>query len=159
MSKDTFIGYVQNTSSLGVHIMKRYVASNGKIPLEELYQEYGEKHGLKRDKEFINWLFEVKLRNKNKWKVVEEDVPEPKKERPIDPDAGEEDVNKSPNRLSVEEIIELSVRKAREVIPYITDQKLLKYSLKDAAQRPNKKVLCEILRSRINDLESIGITS
>jgi len=156
---EKFEGYIRNKSHLGTHVMKRYVSGNGKIPLEELYQEYGIRHGLERDQGFIDWLFEVKLRNKNKWEVVLEEIPKKERELSRGTEEGNEIVEKAPNKLEVEEITELSVRKAREVVPNVTDVKLLKYALKDASQRPGKKVLCDILSSRINDIESLGITS
>lgn len=156
---DEIVGYIRNKSNLGTHVMKRYISPNGRIPLEELYQEYGVKHGLERDEQFIEWLFEIKLRNRNKWEVVLEEIPEKKRELSRGTEEGNEIVEKPPNKLAVEEITELSVRKAREVIPTITDIKLLKYAFRDASQRPNKKVLCDIIKTRINDIESLGITS
>ena len=158
MSIDFDNGYVKNKSHLGSHIMKRYVAPNGKIPLEELYEQYGERYSLDKDEGFIQWLKDVKLRDKSKWGIVfEEKQPEgPKLSRG---DEGNEVVEKAPNKLQVEELADLSVRKAKDLVPNITDVKLLKYTLREASQRPQRKSLCDILRKRITDLETLGVTS
>ena len=158
MSEDVMKGYVKNKSHLGSHIMKRYVAPNGKIPVEELFEQYGKKYNLERGESFVQWLFDVKLRDKNKWGIVFDEDP---KERQLarDDDEGNNVVEKSPNKLEINEITELSVRKARDVVPNITDVKLLKYALKEASQRPQKQSLCNVLRKRITDLETLGITS
>ena len=65
-------GFLKNKSHLGGHIMKRYVAPHGLIPLEELYEQYGKKYGLKKDSSFIVWLQEVKLRDKERWVIVDD---------------------------------------------------------------------------------------
>ena len=73
MSENEFKWYLKNKYHLGGHIMKRYVAPNGQVPLEELYKQYGPKHGLPRDESFIVWLREVKLKDSDRWVVVDED--------------------------------------------------------------------------------------
>lgn len=159
MSEDVMKGYVKNKSHLGSHIMKRYVAPNGKIPLEELYEQYGTKYNLERGEPFVQWLFDVKLRDKSRWGIVFDEESDNKRTLARGNEEGNEIVEKHPNRLEVEEVTELSVRKARELIPNITDIKLLKYALREASQRPQKQSLCNIMRKRINDLESLGVTS
>lgn len=154
-------GYLKNKSHLGAHIMKRYVAPNGLIPLEELYIQYGKKYDLKKDASFITWLQDVKVRDKDRWVIIDEDIPAPVVDNSIAIAEEKEDLlfaNKRPTDFQVMDLVELSVRKARELIPKIGDPKLLKYTLKEASQRANKESLCGILKKRINDLAAQGIS-
>jgi len=154
-------GFLKNTSHLGGHIMKRYVAPHGLVPLEELYAQYGLKYGLLKDDSFITWLREVKLQDKERWVIVdnaEEEFAEVNEELRVEKEESEEKLDKKPSDLQVMELADLSVRKAREALPMISDAKILKYALKEASQRPNKDSLCIMLRKRINELASIGIT-
>jgi len=64
--------------------------------------------------------------------------------------------NISPKKMTVEDVAALSVRKAREVLPQISDIKLLKYSLQEANQLANKDSLCRLLRKRVSELEIAG---
>jgi len=57
--------------------------------------------------------------------------------------------------MSIEEVISLSVRKAREILPKVTDLKLLKYSLAEAQPRSGKDSLCRVLKKRVTELETI----
>jgi len=146
-------GYVLNKSAMWLHAMKRAVAPGGKIPLDELYDQYGKKHELSKGDEFISWLRAVKLRDEEKWQIVlgkDEVLTEDTtlKEVKIDID------KIKPKDLSIENVISLSVRKAREIIPKVTDVKLLKYSLSEARPRPGKDSLCRILKKRITELET-----
>jgi hypothetical protein len=157
-------GYVQNVSKTWAHAMKRNVAPLGKISLEELYVQYGEKHDLARGKQFVNWLKSVKLQNRNNWKIeLKDEEPKPKveksKEEEPAPPKTQTEIDNSPSpvptkELSVEDVVGLSVRKAREIVPKINDEKLLKYSLQEARPRPGKDSLCQILRKRLLDLQT-----
>lgn len=160
MSENEFKGYLKNKYHLGGHIMKRYVAPNGQVPLEELYKQYGPKHGLPRDESFIVWLREVKLKDSDRWVVVDEDdLVETNKLLAEEKKLVEEDatLDKKPSDLQVSELAELSVRKARAALPQIADQRILKYALKEASQRPNKDSLCNLIRKRLSELQSQGI--
>ena len=160
MSENEFKGYLKNKYHLGGHIMKRYVAPNGQIPLEELYKQYGPKHGLPRDDSFLVWLREVKLKDTDRWVIVDEsDIIETNKLLSKEKEIleNESHLDKKPTDLQVSELTELSVRKAREALPQISDQRILKYALKEASQRPNKDSLCNLLRKRILELQSQGI--
>lgn len=157
-------GYVRNRDFVGLHVMKRYVEPNGKIPLEELYEQYGKKYNLTRGEDFILWLKEVKLKDKARWEVVLEDAPEvatklPKKAGKLSQD-GEEDttIHKPIKDIDVSDILDLSVRQARLVVPKISNVKLLKIAFKEASQRPNKKYVCDILNKRINEMADLGIS-
>jgi len=147
-------GYVLNKSTMWLHAMKRAVAPGGKIPLDELYDQYGKKHELPKGNEFVSWLRTVKLRDDDKWQIVlgKDQTPADDgtllKEVKIDIDK----VN--PKNMSIEEVISLSVRKAREIIPKVTDVKLLKYSLAEARPRAGKDSLCRILKKRVTELET-----
>ena len=155
-------GYVMNKSSLWAHAMKRSVGPGQKVPLDDLYDQYGKKHGLKKGKDFVEWLRTVKLKDATKWEVIAETIGS----NPVVPDKA--DVNKeelktittadniSPKKMTVQNVAALSVRKARETLPQISDVKLLKYSLQEANQLANKDSLCRLLRKRISELEISG---
>ena len=57
--------------------------------------------------------------------------------------------------MTVEDVVELSVRPAREILPKISDIKLLKYALQEAYPRGGKESLCRLLHKRIKELETI----
>lgn len=152
-------GHVLNKSTMWLHAMKRAVAPGGKIPLTELYDQYGKKHELAKGKEFISWLKTVKLRDDDKWQVVSsiDELKADAKAEAADTILKEVkiDITKiNPKDMSIEEVVSLSVRKAREIVPRITDLKLLKYSMSEANPRPGKDSLCRILRKRIIELET-----
>ena len=56
-------------------------------------------------------------------------------------------------KMAVVDIVEMSVRQARETLPKITDLNLLKYAFQEANQRAGKDSLCRILRKRIKELQ------
>ena len=153
-------GYVINTASMWMHAMKRAVAPGAQIPLDELYDQYGKKHELKKGKEFIEWLRNVKLRGNDNWDIVIEgkevknDKKEDKKYQADNIMERRLDISKiDPKKMDISEVVSLSVRQAREVVPKIVDVKLLKYSLKEATPRSGKDSLCRILKKRITELE------
>jgi hypothetical protein len=147
--------------------MKRSVGPGQKIPLQDLYEQYGKRHDLAEGEEFIRWLQEVKLRDRNKWQVfTEDDKPQGGKSVEeetkgtvqgstvvrTDKSRGENVAPIVPTEMSIEDVVELSVRKAREVIPQIRDIQLLKYAEKHAHQRAGKDSLRRILMKRIQEL-------
>lgn len=152
-------GYVMNISAMWMHVMKRSVAPGNKIPLDELYEQYGKKHDLKEGKDFVEWLGAVKLRDKLMWKIVYGDeleeiakndaVSDIQTSQVIEKTIPAQDINK----MTVKEVVMLSVRQGREVLPKITDLKLLKYAFQEANQLAGKDSLCNIIRKRIKDLE------
>lgn len=161
-------GYVKNMTHLWAHTMKRTVGPGQTIPLDDLYEQYGKRHDLKKGKEFVEWLQEVKLRDKNKWQIFTEDnkpvkasSPEENQEEKTvqganvvktDKSRGENVAPHVTKEMTVEDVVELSVRKAREVIPSIQDIQLLKYAEKQANQRTGKDSLRRILMKRIQEL-------
>lgn len=153
-------GYIKNMTHTWAHTMKRDVGPGQKIPLVELYEQYGKKHDLNPGEEFIQWLVDIKLRDRNKWRVFNDDdtpykmsnEPEVKeKPKPVEkPDGVAPMVNKG---MQIEDVVGLSVRKAREVVPTIQDIQLLRYAVREANQLSGKDSLCRILRKRISELE------
>lgn len=148
-------GYVINKSSSWIHAMKRSVGPGGKVPLKELFEQYGAKHGLREGKEFIDWLRTVKLNDSSRWSIVSEEtvvedntvnnVEEVKSADSIAPFVG--------TKLDVSDVVGLSVRQARDVVPKITDLNLLRYSYQEANQLSSKESLCRIIRKRIQELQ------
>ena len=153
------------------HTMKRTVGPGQKIPLDEIYEQYGKRHNLKKGNEFIKWLEEVKLRDRNKWCIfTEDDKPyvevslgqESKEDKEVtvqgstvvktDKSRGENVAPIVPKDMEIDEIVGLSVRAAREIIPKIHDIQLLKYSEKVASKRTGKDSLCRVLVKRIQEL-------
>jgi len=151
--------------------MKRTVGPGAKIPLDEIYEQYGKRHNLKKGEEFIKWLEEVKLRDRNRWQIfTENDKPyaevspgkELQEEQKVtvqgsnvvktDKSRGENVAPIVPTELSVDDIVGLSVRQAREIIPKIQDIQLLKYAENTANQRTGKDSLRRILMKRIQEL-------
>jgi hypothetical protein len=144
--------------------MKRTVGPGEQISLDELYAQYGERHNLEKGREFIDWLKEVKLRDTNKWQIFT------KEDKPLSPDPEKTETVQGSNvvktdkargdnvapivtsEMQVEDVVELSVRKAREVVPSIMDIQLLKYAEKIANQRTGKDSLRRILMKRIQEL-------
>lgn len=157
MKKETDMeGYVKNITPVWTHAMKRSIGPGAEIKLSELYDQYGQKHDLKKGIEFVTWLRTVKLRDTNKWKVFydgdikdsEEIVDSPKKvvEGYVAPMV--------PSKMELKDVVLLSVRKARDIIPKIKDLNLLRYALKEANQLSGKDTLCILLRKRIKDLQA-----
>ena len=156
-------GYIMNTTSVWTHTMKRSVGPGAKIPLKELYEQYGIKHNLTEGKEFVEWLRTVKLKDSKKWRIVVEDevvnvegVTEAK-------DVIDEPQNLIKNvdivapmvesKLTVADVVGLPVRKAREIIPKVNDLNLLKYAFQEANQLSGKDSLCKIIRKRIREIQ------
>lgn len=158
-------GYVMNKLPSWTHAMKRSVGPGGKIPLKELFEQYGIKHGLTEGPEFIEWLRSVKLNDKSRWNiVVEEDTSTTDiiSEEPKDTTVkGSHNKFKRTDavtplvstKTNVADIVGLSVRQARELLPKITDLNLLKYAMQEANQLAGKDSLCRIIRKRIKELQ------
>ncbi len=145
-------GYVKNKTATWRHAMKRSIGPGHTIDLDEIYEQYGEKHGLEKGKPFVEWLRSVKLTNNTVWEIVyNENAPkEAVKENEKKSDMVTPHVKKP---LEVEDVVTMSVRKAREELKKITDINLLKYALGEARQLAHKDTLCIMLRRRIQELE------
>lgn len=151
-------GYIKNKSPIWAHVMKKVIGPGATVPLSELYEQYGKKHDIPEGDPFVQWLKEVKLRDKDRWEIVildddaVEEAPEPA-EKPVIATDSDENLPRDKNKYSIEDIVGLSVRKAREVVPKISDAKLLNYALKEAFPKPGKDSLCNVLRKRIKELQ------
>jgi len=152
-------GYVKNISSGWAYAMKRSVRPGGEIPLTELFEQYGKKYDMAPGKEFIDWLQNVKLKDTNTWRIVygfkegnQDDI-----DSAIDPQVTTQQSSYSApmiaKKMQVDDIVNLTVRKAREVLPKLTDLGLLKYSLSEARQMANKDTLCRLLYKRVMELQ------
>lgn len=171
-------GYVKNASHLWAHTMKRSVGPGAQIPLDDLYEQYGKKYNLEEGDEFVRWLQDVKLRDKDKWHIMDdnglpyvfgslkkkdEDVvlkatvevaTEGKKEEvPVAQSRGENVTPLVPKKMTIDDITGLSFRKAKDVLPSIMDVTLLKYAVQQANQMAGKDSLCRLIRKRIQELE------
>lgn len=152
-------GYVKNKSASWRHAMKRSVGPGQQIPLDELFEQYGNKHDLEEGEPFVDWLRSIKLKDKGVWEVIfvdgtiindlEEKVPE------IAEEEQKHDlvVPLVKKEMEVSDIVGMSVRKAQSDLKKITDIKLLKYAFKEANQLAKKDTLCIMLRKRITELE------
>ncbi len=155
-------GYVINSSNSWMHAMKRSVGPGAKVPLSELFEQYGIKHNLSDGKEFIDWLRDTKLKGKDNWRIVVEDENADTETTPI-VDKPTITRNKKPvtdnvapmvqTKMEVKDLVEMSVRQARETLPKIQDLNLLKYAFQEANQRAGKDSLCRIIRKRIKELQ------
>lgn len=148
-------GYVQNKSSMWAHAMKRTIGPGQKIPLNELFEQYGKKHALSEGEEFVAWLRTVKLKDHNKWNVVLLADDEKIVEEEIVDVPPHDDVKKRIDDMDPLEIVDLTVRKARDLVPICKNKKLLQMSLREANARAHKDSLCNILRKRIRELETM----
>ena len=153
-------GYVMNKSNIWTHAMKRAVGPGAKIDLDELFEQYGVKHSLGEGEEFITWLRNIKLKDRDKWAIVVEDgIPEVPEVKDV---SEKQEIKEKKSTLTVppvavdmtiEDIVDLSVRKAREALPRVTDLKLLKYAFQEANQLAGKDSLCKVIRKRITELK------
>ena len=149
-------GHVKNKSMTWRHAMKRSVGPLQEIPLDELFEQYGSKHGLEEGAPFVEWLRTVKLKDRGVWDVIYTDgteKEEPQKEvveKHQKPDLVVPLVKKE---MEVADIVGMSVRTARADLKKITDIKILKYALTEANQLANKDTLVIMLRKRVQELE------
>jgi len=152
-------GFVINKTAMWAHALKRSIGPGQKVSLDDLYDQYGKKHGLEKGDEFIQWLKTIKLKDVEKWSIVLEtqdrpDDSEDLKSKVVHTITTAEEI--SPKKMSVQDISAMSVRKAREVLPQISDLNLLKYALQEANQLSGRDSLCRVLRRRIGELETIS---
>jgi len=150
-------GYIKNKSNIWRHALKRSIGPRAKVSLDELYEQYGKKHDLPENEEFVNWLRNVKLRDFDVWEIVFEDEigesAQSNGSNEIDADNSDLTVPFVKKDLEIEDIVSMPVRKARQELTKITDIKLLKYAYREANQLAHKETLCKLLRKRIQELE------
>lgn len=145
-------GYIKSKKTSWIHIFKMSVRPGGVVPLSDLYNLYGKKHNIE-EKDFVKWLKEVKLRGSvDDWLIVEETLSDVPKEVNNITESKDDSLNVPINKMSIHDIMGLSVRKAREIIPGVMDVKLLKFALRELKPLPNKESLCRIIDKRIMEL-------
>lgn len=165
-------GYVKNLTKRPLYALKRHVMPGMTVPLAALYKEYGDKHGIEAGQPFVNWLRQVKLPDDKIWEIhlghaeelqkvtitaqLTEVVDGAEKKEGL---SNEEKAQSArpiiKNEWEVDDIVNLTVRQAREEIPKIRDKKVLSYALNVARQKPNKETVCKILEKRIDELRVI----
>jgi len=154
-------GYVKNISPMWMHAMKRSIGPGAEVPIEELYEQYGVKYDIREGEDFVQWLRNVKLKDSKRWRIVlqqeEDEAKDVKVEQKINGKSKEIGLDNVaplvPKKMEVSHVVELSVRKGREVLPKIMDLSLLKYALQEANQLSGKDSLCRIIRKRIKELQ------
>jgi hypothetical protein len=155
-------GYVRNKTSGWRHAMKRSIGPGHKIPMDELFEQYGKKHHLEPGDQFVEWLKNVKLRDRSTWDIVlEDDVKaEPKEseetaveEKKVDKHSNYQSVPFVKKDLEIDDIVNMTVRNARVELKQITDLRLLRQAHQQARQLAHKDTLCQYLRRRIQELE------
>lgn len=164
-------GYVQNTAPIWAHVMKRAVGPGAKVPLSDLYEQYGKKHGIADGEEFVGWLRNVKLKDADRWRIIleEDKTGDPKVKEDTEKEYKEETIvnvvatapgeypkdlrEPTVKEMTVKDVVGLSVRRAREVLPKVRDLNLLKYAMQEANQLAGKDSLCRILRKRIKEIQ------
>ena len=145
-------GYIKSKKTSWVHIFKMSVRPGGTVPLADLYNLYGKRHNID-EKDFVKWLKEVKLRGSvDDWLIVEETLPDTPKEVINVSDERETSLSVPINKMTIHDVMGLSVRKARDIVPGIMDVKLLKFALRELKPLPNKESLCRIIDKRIMEL-------
>jgi len=172
-------GYIQNQSPRWRHALKRPIGPGHKVSLDELYVQYGEKHNLNPGEEFVRWLRQVKLRDSSVWYInyVPEQKELPKETvneaAPVQKETNVEqfDANAPNNDIStdeigmspmnevndeINEIVNLSVRAAKEKLGKVKNLKVLREAHRQANQLPNKTTLCVEIKKRIKELETFG---
>lgn len=167
-------GYVINITKVWINAMKRSIGPGAKVPLKELYEQYGKKHGIAKGTEFVEWLKNVKLKDSEKWKIVViDEASEVTKtitgdnNQALEEKTGTESqqtqlnfkqasTNVAPmvqSKMTVADLVGMSVRQARTILPDIRDLNLLKYALQEANQLTGKDSLCLIIRKRIKEMQ------
>jgi len=166
----TMNGYVMNISKTWVNAMKRAIGPGAKIPLDELYAQYGKKHDLSEGIEFVEWLKNIKLKDHERWNVVLSDSSSVDEGSTDIIERNSEDTqttkteigaNLKPTnvvpmvqqKINVADLVGLSVRQAKAMLPDIKDLNLLKYALQEANQLTGKDSLCILLRKRIKEIQ------
>ena len=162
-------GYVKNITKRPLYALKRHIMPGSTISLEALYKEYGDKHGIEKGQPFADWLRQVKLPDEQNWEIHLGQTEEMQKvtitaqlTQVVDGAEQKEGLSNEEkaqsarpiikNEWEVDDIVNLTVRQAREEIPKIRDKKTLSYALNVARQKPNKETVCKILEKRIDEL-------
>jgi len=151
-------GYVRNKTPYWRHAMKRSVGPGHKIPLDELYEQYGLKHDLEEGQPFVDWLKTVKLKDSDVWEIVlkkgekVEVVDEPDDKVELTPQESRKKKFTGSNVDPID-LVNMTVREARDNLSKVTDLKTLRYAHQEARQLSNKDTLTRLMKKRIEELE------
>lgn len=156
-------GYVTNKTTVWRHAMKRTIGPGHRVSLDDLFKQYGAKHGLEEGAPFVEWLRNVKLRDTSIWEVVYNESAQAQVAEAASESEVREQINDTdPTNLVVpfvkkplepSDIVNMTVREARDRLKKITDLDLLKYAYNEVRQLANKDTLGRMLMTRIKDLE------
>lgn len=148
-------GYVRNRTPYWRHAMKRSVGPGHKIPLDELYEQYGLKHDLEEGQPFVDWLKTVKLKDSDVWEVVFKKNKQDIIEEPVENIEPADQPAKKFTGSNVDpiDLVNMTVREARDNLKKVTDIKTLKYAHQEARQLANKDTLVRLMKKRIEELE------
>lgn len=162
-------GYVRNNSRAWKHALKRSVSPGQKIDLDVLYAEYGKKHNITEGAPFVEWLRNVKLKDASVWEIVYKNPVtgsmETDKVETADDLYTEEVQSIEKNdptvpfvqsTIDVDDIVALSVRKAKERLPKVTDVKMLRQAYNITKTQAGKDTLSIMLKARIKELEIVA---
>jgi len=151
-------GCVKNVGPSWIYIFKQGIPQGATISLDELYGVYGEKNNLDEGQDFIDWLNNVKLKGKSSLVIelpsTKHKVKTVTKKEQAAADKAAEDAYEELS--DIDKIVMMTVVKAKDKIPHITDKKQLKYALQVAKQKPNKDTLCILLEKRIREIEQVS---
>lgn len=153
-------GYVRNKTPYWRHAMKRSIGPGHKIPLDELYEQYGEKHDIEEGQTFVDWLKTVKLKDSDVWEVVFKDnkkqivqEEELQVQTTSSSDTSQRSSRFTGSNVDPVELVNMTVREARDNLPKVTDLKTLKHAHQEARQLANKDTLTRMMKKRITELE------
>jgi len=156
-------GYIKNKTGMWRHALKRNIGPGQTVSLDDVYEQYGQKHEIEKGSPFVKWLRSVKLSDNQVWEIVynEEKTKSPeankikavKEKKADDSQEPAMAVSFTKKETEVDDVVNWSVRQARDELKKFTDLKTLKYSLLQANQLANKDTLCIMLRKRISELE------
>lgn len=148
-------GYVRNRTPYWRHAMKRSIGPGHKIPLDELYEQYGEKHDIEEGQPFVDWLKTVKLKDSDVWEVVFKKNKQDIIEEPVENTEPADQPAKKFTGSNVDPValVNMTVREARDNLKKVTDIKTLKHAHQEARQLANKDTLVRMMKRRIEELE------
>lgn len=156
-------GYIKNKASMWTHAMKRNIGPGQEVSLDELYEQYGKKHDIEEGLPFVKWLRSIKLSDKQVWEIVYNEEKTKSQKANKTKSVVEKEVDDSletpaavsfvKKEIEPKDVVNWSVRDAREKLSKFTDLKTLKYALGEANQLANKDTLCRMLRKKISELE------
>lgn len=77
-------GFVKSRRPVGVYCMKRHINPGQKVDLNVLYEQYGVVHDIPSGPEFVRWLRTVKLKRRDIWEIMYDNMPIVSGEEPFE---------------------------------------------------------------------------